>query len=369
MFRKLILPVFVTLLLALAPIVGFLNKAGAADATVATPEPVIAAATASVASVADLNGVKTYVIEKSTALKDGATLLQQDADAYYDLAKAANFDYAALWKNNQADVVKALTSAQTHWTTISPIYEQMEGIVAGVGVLSDYDAILDAAGPGEFDYNVTLPDGKVLEKPGNLFGLLEETLWGTEKQDDAAVVADFNGNGKQDFGEVLPDANILKGGADALDDESGKLLESTGAWQPVPADVFGALATNLPTMTDFFESWKTSRFVMGNKATHNDFVVISRLSDINDNVTSWQVMWDGLAPVVTPVDGAHSAQITDGLANLRSYIDDLYAQEKGGRRFTPEEADIYSSEAQDRATAIVGQIAQIAAQLNIALPE
>jgi hypothetical protein len=37
--------------------------------------------------------------------------------------------------------------------------------------------------------------------------------------------------------------------------------------------------------------------------------------------------------------------------------------------FTPEEADVFGSEAQDRAQAITGQIAQVAALLSVELPE
>ena len=46
---------------------------------------------------------------------------------------------------------------------------------------------------------------------------------------------------------------------------------------------------------------------------------------------------------------------------------DVYAQEQAGRRFTAEEADPLGAEAQNRATAITGQITQMAARLNIPL--
>ncbi len=317
--------------------------------------------------VADLSGVHTFLVDKSTALKDGADQLKQDSDAFYQLAQAAGFDYAALWQNQQADVIQTVQAAQADWIVISPLYEQMEGIVAGVPSTAQYDTILDAGAAGETGYDLTLPDGTVLPQPGNLFGLLEETLWGTNPNDVIDLSVDFDGSGQQDFGEVMPDANLLKGFADAMAEQSGALLDAATAWEPNQSEVFGALVTNVPTMSDFFNSWKTSRFVMGDQATHEDFAVISRLSDIVDNVGSWQVMWQGLAPAVD--DAARSQQILSGLDDLQAYVADLYAQEQGGKRFTPEEADLFSSEAQDRATAIVGQIAQVAAELNIQLPE
>lgn len=317
----------------------------------------------------DLSGVKAYLIQQATELKDGAASLQADSDAFYALAQAANFDYAALWRDQQAEVVKLIRAAQADWTAISPIYEQMEGIVAGVPLTSTYDTILDAGERGDTGYDVKLPDGAVLEQPGNLFGLLETTLWGTDPAAVIDLAVDFNGSGAQDFGEVMPDANLLKGYSDAMAEQTAALLATAESWEPTPTDVFTALVMNVPTMSDFFNSWKTSRFVMGDAATHSDFAVISRLADIVDNVGSWQVMWSGLSPVVAASDASRNTQIVSGLDDLRSYVADLLAQENGGKRFTPEEADLFSGEAQDRATAIVGQIAQIAAELNIELPQ
>ncbi len=317
----------------------------------------------------DLSGVKSFLVSQTAELKDGAAQLQADSDAFYDLAKAANFDYAALWQEHQADVVKLIKAAQSDWITISPIYEQMEGIVAGVPLTNQYDTILDAGEKGDTGYDVALPDGTVLPQPGNLFGLLETTLSGTDKDSIVDMAVDFDGSGTQDFGEVMPNANLLKGYADAMSEQSAALLATAETWEPTPTDVFTALVMNVPTMSDFFNSWKTSRFVMGDEATHEDFAVISRLSDIVDNVGSWQVMWDGLSPVVTVTDASRSAQVESGLGDLHSYVADLFAQEKGGKRVTPEDADIFSSEAQDRATAIVGQIAQVAAEINVELPQ
>ena len=80
------------------------------------------------------------------------------------------------------------------------------------------------------------------------------------------------------------------------------------------------------------------------------------LSDIVDNVSSWQAIYGGLSPMAQSVDTATDAQITEGLTNLKAFVAGLFAQEQDGKRFTPEEADGLSAQAEDRATAIVGQI-------------
>src|SRR5262245_45682779 len=109
--------VSVLLLLLVVPL-------GVSLAQDATPE----ATAEATAAVLDLSGVKTFLIGTSTALKDGAVQLQQDSNSFYDLAKAANFDYSALWQNNQDQVTKLIQTIQADWIAISPIYEKMEGI-------------------------------------------------------------------------------------------------------------------------------------------------------------------------------------------------------------------------------------------------
>jgi hypothetical protein len=98
-------------------------------------------------------------------------------------------------------------------------------------------------------------------------------------------------------------------------------------------------------------------------------VVISRLSDIQDILGSLQVIYDGVSPLVESANAEQHEQISQGLTDLKAYVADLYEQELDGRQFTAEEADFYGSEAQDRATAITGQVAQAAALLNIELAE
>ena len=46
---------------------------------------------------ADLDGIKTYLLEKSSALTSGSQALKDASDRYFALAKASGFDYAALW--------------------------------------------------------------------------------------------------------------------------------------------------------------------------------------------------------------------------------------------------------------------------------
>lgn len=324
---------------------------------------------------ADLDAIKSYTLDKAAELQASAEDLLAAAQGYYDLAAAAEFDYEALWAAEPEAVSAAILAAKDAWIAASPQYEQMEGIVAGVPVLSVYDVILDAGVSAEEDpegatpYDLTLPDGTVLEQPGNVFGLLESTLWGTRAEFSSGVEADLDDSGAVDFGELLPDANMLLGTAQALDSFAGELITSAEEWQPTETDAFTALVVMVPTMSEYFESWKNSRFVAGDDSEQAEFVVISRLSDIQDILGGLEIVYENVSPLVIEQDPAMHDQIGSGLTNLRDYVADLYTQELDGRQFTPEEADFFGSEAQDRAANITGQIAQVAGLLNIELPE
>jgi hypothetical protein len=341
----------------------------------APPAASIPTAVPAASTSADLSGIKTYLVGKSGELKAATAALKATSDQYYELAKASNFDYAALFATNKDQVVKLIEQARAQWTTASPLYEQMEGIVAGTPSLAEFDVILDAGASKEEDPNdpapvdLTLPDGRVLEKPGNLFGVNESTLWGTFDTFKAQGEFDFNGDGNVEFGESLPDANVLKGAADALDNYAAQLVDSAAKWTPTESDAFTALVTMVPTMSEYFNSWKSSRFILGDASTQRDFVAISRLADIQDILSSLQVVHQNISPLIQGTDKAQDEAIAKGLTDLKTFVADVHTQEKSGKRFSPEDADTLGKEAQDRADAIVGKITQVAAQLGIKIEQ
>ncbi len=93
------------------------------------------------------------------------------------------------------------------------------------------------------------------------------------------------------------------------------------------------------------------------------------MADIQDILGGLEVVYAQVRPLAETANPEQAAQIAAGLSALKSFVADIYAQEQAGRRYTPEEADILGAEAQNRATAITGQISQIAAELGIELVE
>ena len=320
------------------------------------------------ASSTDLGVVKSYLLSQVATQKTATARLSSAASSYYDAAKAAGFDYSKL---TTPAVRNTLLEARAAWMAASPTYESVEGIVAGVELLAIFDVNLDAGaskadgGDGVVNFDLKLPNGKTLTQPGNLFGITESTLWGTEKSYSSARAFDVDGNGAIGFGDVLPEANVLKAASAKLDEVTGQLIATGKTWQPTTKDVVAALQANVPTAANvFIERWKTSRFVLGDQTKSRDFNVISSLNDLEQNIGSWKTLYGGLSGAVKPKNAGLDTQISAGLDSLKSWVVKLQAQEKV-KRFTSEQAEIIGKEAQNRATAIVGKINQAAALLEV----
>lgn len=341
-----------------------------------TARPAAPASQAAQADGTDLNGIHQYLLDRTLALKQSTSALKQETDRYYALAAAVEFDYPRLWQEQQPAVIETINAAREAWKAASPLYEQMEAVVAGTPALASYDVILDAGASGEDDpanaapIDLHLPDGRTLARPGNLFGVTESTLWGAFPAYAApGVTADWDGDGTISFGEALPDANVLKAGADALDEQAGALGQAAADWQPTLPDAFNALVVMTPTMSEYFASWRDSRFVSGDASAQRDFVAISRLADMQGILGGLELIYAQVQPLAATADADQAAQVAAGLTDLRAFVAGVYADEQGGKRFSPEEADLLGEEAQNRATAVTGHISQLVAQLGITLPE
>ena len=329
----------------------------------------------SAAADADLGAIKGYLTEHSAALADETAKLKKQGQAYYDLAKASNFNYEQMLEENRDDLNGLLEDAKATYVRANPAYEEMEGIVAGVSSLADYDVIIDAGSSGDdpenaVPFDLELPNGKTLKQPGNFMFLTETALYGTNDDLTAkGVEADLNGNGSVEFGEALPDANTFLATTRDFDKYARELDSEANAFEPTDSDAFSALVIMTPTMSEYFEAWKNSRFVSGSKASEQAFVATSRLSDIADILEGLVFTYDGVEPLVADADPQQAKQTEESLTNLHAFAADLRDKEEAGKKYTAEEADTLGSQAQEQAEAIAGQITQAAAKLDIELEE
>src|SRR5688572_19412842 len=198
---------------------GFVVSVLAAVAVATAAAGAASARAAAVAPQAELGPIKTYLVRHTGQLAGFTREFRAVANRYYAAARAERFDYAALGKS--AKVRADLAKAKKLWIAGNPLYERVEGVVAGTPSLAVYDVILDAGSSAAEDpasavpFDLELANGKVLRKPGNLFNLTEGLLWGTLPRFTAGKT-DLDGDGLREFGEVLPDAYVFKGAADAF---------------------------------------------------------------------------------------------------------------------------------------------------------
>jgi hypothetical protein len=324
-------------------------------------------------SAQDLSAIKTYLLDHTTRLNENTASLRQGAEEYHEMAKSVDFDYDRLLETRREDVRAFVEKAQKDFAAANPSYEEMEGVVAGVPELADYDVIIDAGGDSSdpenaVPFNIKTPDGRTFKQPGNFNYLIETSVFGTDPKFAAkGVEPDLDGDGKVEFGEAVPDANFYVAAARDFERNANELDASSRKWNPTPQDAFTALVVMTPTMSEYFEAWKNSRFVAGDKASEKAFVAASRLQDIEDILGGLELVYDNVDQRIAKVSADQARQTGESLTDLRQFAARLRKQEADGRKFTAEEADQLGSEAQGQAEAIAGQVSQAAGKLNIKL--
>jgi hypothetical protein len=322
---------------------------------------------------ADLTPVKDYLLEHTEQLSSDTQEMRGTAEDYYELAKSVDFDYDELLAQHRDEAADLVKSLQQQFHDANPAYEQMEGVVAGVPSLADFDVIIDAGGDASdpenaVPFSIKTPGGRTFKQPGNFNYLIETSAYGTDERFVAkGVKPDLDGDGKVEFGEALPDADFLVAAARDFETNAKELDKAAREWEPTDQDAFTALVVMTPTMSEYFEAWKNSRFIAGDKATEKAFVTSSRLNDITDILGGLVLVYDSLQPRIEEASPDQAAQTGKALRDLHDFADRLRAQEASGKQFTAQDADTLGSEAQDRAEAIAGQVSQAAGKLGIDL--
>ncbi len=321
---------------------------------------------------ADLTAVKDYLTEHSAALAAQTEELKTLGQEYYDLAESVDFDYEALLDEHGEEVATILEDSKRAYAEANPAYEEMEGIVAGVPRLAQYDVDIDAGADASdpenaVSYSLELPDGGTLKQPGNAFFVTETSLYGTNEDFLADSSQDVDGDGREEFGEGVPDANIYLAMVEKFDELADDLDADAQEFEPTSSDALTAITVMTPTMSEYFEAWKNSRFIAGEDATELGFVAASRLQDIADILEGIQFTYDEVEPIIAEEDPAQADQTGEALNDLLAFVEEIRDREEAGKEYDAEEADTLGSEAQRQAEAIAGQVTQAAQRLGIEL--
>ena len=252
----------------------------------------------------------------------------------------------------------------------------MEGIVAGIPRTAQYDTDMaagsDASDPeSAVSFNLNLPNGEVMKQPGNLFSLIETSLYGTN--DDLVVKGvkpDVNCDGKVEFGEGLPDANIFKASVDEMDKQANDLNSDAQEIVINESDAFTAITVMTPTMSEYFEQWKLSSFVAGQGDQQEaGFVATSRLSDIADILTGINFTYEEIEPMIAEESPDQAEQTGAELSELLARAEELRDREAAGEKFTAAQADQLGAAMQAQAEKIAGQVTQSAQNIGVEIQE
>ncbi|TLD69238.1 hypothetical protein FEM03_19265 [Phragmitibacter flavus] len=330
----------------------------AALASLSLTIPIRAAAETSTNAAATVQSVKDYLTKTVDSMKAASA----------DLVVASN-EYAAIIQRhgsieaaNTADAAKLdalVLRMQDNYKKIDSFgYETVEGIVAGVDSLAHYDIYLDAGvpaaeGPDDVaEVVLDLGNGEKIDKQGALFTyILEPALWGG---DDRWItrISDT---------KTLPKPEVLIAASKDADAKIATLQSDSHAWNATVTDLFGAMVLMTPTLSDYFEDWKESRY---SDQKSGRFQAVSRISDMRGIMQSCAVMFKAVKPSVTTKDSALAKSIDTGFDEILAFIDLIGKRETEGT-IKPAEIDELAAQAKEKTDKIVPQIEQSAALTGV----
>lgn len=313
--------------------------------------------------IQDLASVKKYLVDTVTQMKAAAGNLHRNALEYQEIVVANEGDPAIAYAAEKSRIDALIAQMQDGYKAIDSFgYETVEGIVAGVSDLAQYDIDLDAGvpaseGPDDVaQITLELPDGSKIDKEGALFTyILEPALWSGDERWVKPV--DLDGDGELEDREALPRPEVIVAAAKEAENRIGNLLADSEAWVPTVSDAFGAMITMTPTLPEYFEDWKESRYGDG---SFGKFSAVSRVSDMKGIMSSCAVLFQSVASEVNDKDAALEASVTSGYDQIQAFLDDLAEREKGGNISAPLIEEL-ASQAKEKTDKLVPQIQQASA--------
>ena len=321
------------------------------------------------AQAADVTEVKSYLVSTVEKIKRGSTEFVENANAYAALV-AANGGPEKAFTAKKPEVLRLVAKMQENYKAMDSFgYETVEGIVAGVEKFAHYDVYLDAGlpkgdGPAEevSPLKLKLSTGGVIDREGSSFTyIIEPALWGGNKK--WCVPVDLDGDGHIGPRESLPRPEVLTAVAADTDKVIGEMLADARAWQPTVTDCYQAMVAMTPTLSDYFEDWKESRY---SKAASGRFFAVSRISDMQGIMKSCAVMYRAVQDTVKTKDKALAKTIDIGFKDIFTFLDDLEGREKrNATGLKPAVIDEMANQAKAKTDKLVPQIKQAAALAGV----
>ncbi|MEM9399422.1 MAG: hypothetical protein AAF984_04375 [Verrucomicrobiota bacterium] len=303
--------------------------------------------------------VKEYLVSRVSKMKTASADFVKNAQKYDEKIETFG-SYKKAYADDLVGVEDLVKKMQENYKAMDSFgYETVEGIVAGVPSLSHYDVYLDAGvpkseGPEDVaDVVLKLSNGEVIDRQGPSFTyIIEPALWGGDSR--WIVPIDLDGDGKMVARESLPKTEVLTAVAEDTDRKVGELLSDSKAWNPTTDDLFGAMIEMTPTLSEYFEEWKESKF---SEEKSGRFYAVSRVSDMKGIMSSCYVIYKAVQNEVGQKDKALNKAIIAGYDGIMSFLDALASQEVSGK-LNASLIDELASQAKSRTDKLVPQIEQ-----------
>jgi hypothetical protein len=304
--------------------------------------------------------VKSYLLKGLEKIDAASQDFVANSEAYSALVAANGGSVEAAYKADPRKIDKLIAKMQENYKAMDSFgYETIEGIVAGVPSLADYDVYLDAGVPASEGPEDVAPmvldlgNGKTIDKQGALFTyIIEPALWGGDER----WVTPVDGGKK-----VLPRPEVLMAAAKDANEKLSKLLADAKAWNASVADCFGAMIVMTPTLSDYFEDWKESRY---STEKSGRFQAVSRVSDMRGIMGSCQVMYEAVEGEVAERDKSLAKSVDLGFKGIMGFLDAIEKREKQGQ-IKGAEIDELATQAKEKTDKLVPQIEQSAAVVGV----
>jgi len=320
---------------------------------------------------AHVEKVKSYLLTTEVGIEAASKDFVKKSAEYQKIIEAHKGDYAAALKADRSKILSLVEDMRKDYMKADSFgYERIEGIIAGVDSLADFDVYLDsgvpkakatkdlAAAPTTF----TTKSGKVIKGEGCIFTfLIEPTLWGKNK--DHIVAVEVGGDGSQAAKDSLPEAEFIAAAGLDMDKKIDEMIAASKAWKPTEADCFGAVIKMTPTLSGYFDDWKDSRY---EKESSGLFSAVSRVSDMQGIMESVAITYDAVDPAVAKKDPALSKTIKGGFTDIDSFVKHVGEREKKEKgNLTVAEIEELHNQAQAKADKLVPQVEQAAAVVGV----
>ena len=304
--------------------------------------------------------VKSYLLKSLEKVTEASQDFVANSEAYSALIAANGGSIEAAYKAEPKKIEQLIAKMQENYKAMDSFgYETIEGIVAGVPSLADYDIYLDAGVPASEGPEDVAPvvldlgNGQTIDKQGSLFTyIIEPMLWGG----DSRWVTPVDGGKK-----LLPRPEILAAAANDVKKKLSELLADAKAWNASVSDCFGAMIIMTPTLSDYFEDWKESRYA---KEKSGRFQAVSRVSDMRGIMGSCQVMYEAVEGQVAEKDKSLAKSVDAGFKGIMSFLDKIEKREKQGE-IRGAEIDELATQAKEQTDKLVPQIEQSAAVVGV----